>query len=475
MRVYGYVRVSQVRGRKGASFISPTVQRDHIDRWAQAEGAEIVGILEELDVSGSRRDRPKLTRIVEAIETGEVDGMVVAKLDRYFRDQLGGHELMARIKDARGFLAIPGDGIDTRHDAGKMMFGFLLTIAEGELDRYRRQFADARARAVARGIHPCPVPPLGYQRRGDGGLEPRPRVGPVVRELFAKRASGEPLAQLARWLESRTIHSAYGSPAWTGRAVKNIVRNRVYLGEAHHGEYVNPTAHDPLTDPVTWRRAQHPGRVAGQRGENPALLSGLLRCAGCRYGMRSWITRQGSRAYGCHRRHAGGVCPEPAGTSSPELERIVVERFFEKIGDVSMEPAHSTAELEKATERLAQAEGDLAQYRDDPTILRAAGAEHFAAGLESRLATIRDAERQVDDTTPRASTGLDAEALRAAWPELTTLERKRLMRTVIDAVFLRRGRGIPMTDRVRVCFRGQAPELPGPGMRPSPAPTPFDF
>src|SRR4051812_33656212 len=125
MRVLGYVRVSQVRGRKGDSFISPSVQREHIERWAGANGAEVVEVLEELDESGGRRDRPKLLRCVEAIESGEADGMVVAKLDRFFRDQLGGHSTMARIKDARGFIAIPGEGIDTRYEAGKMMFGFL--------------------------------------------------------------------------------------------------------------------------------------------------------------------------------------------------------------------------------------------------------------------------------------------------------------------------------------------------------------
>ncbi len=33
-----YVRVSQVRGRSGASFISPNVQREQIERWAKAHG-----------------------------------------------------------------------------------------------------------------------------------------------------------------------------------------------------------------------------------------------------------------------------------------------------------------------------------------------------------------------------------------------------------------------------------------------------
>src|SRR5215210_6575278 len=38
----GYVRVSQTRGREGPSFISLEVQRDSIQRWAEANGVEIL-------------------------------------------------------------------------------------------------------------------------------------------------------------------------------------------------------------------------------------------------------------------------------------------------------------------------------------------------------------------------------------------------------------------------------------------------
>jgi site-specific DNA recombinase len=205
MRVLGYIRVSQVRGRKGEAFVSPASQREVIERWAAANGADLVAVFEELDESGGRVDRPYLVRCVEAIESGEVDGMVVAKLDRFFRDQLGGHVTLKRIRDAKGFLAVPGDGIDTRNQVGKQMLGFLLAIGEGQLDRFREQFAEARARAVARGTHICPVPPVGYTRRVDekgkvvSPLEPDPQVAAHVRRVFERRADGEPLAALARY------------------------------------------------------------------------------------------------------------------------------------------------------------------------------------------------------------------------------------------------------------------------------------
>jgi DNA invertase Pin-like site-specific DNA recombinase len=56
--VDGYIRVSRVAGREGESFISPEVQRKKIEAWAELHEVEIVHLSEELDASGTRRDRP---------------------------------------------------------------------------------------------------------------------------------------------------------------------------------------------------------------------------------------------------------------------------------------------------------------------------------------------------------------------------------------------------------------------------------
>lgn len=50
--VVGYVRVSQVRGRGGDSFLSPALQREAIERVAAREGLRVVEVVDELDKSG---------------------------------------------------------------------------------------------------------------------------------------------------------------------------------------------------------------------------------------------------------------------------------------------------------------------------------------------------------------------------------------------------------------------------------------
>ena len=119
MRLDAYIRVSQVRGRSGPSFISPTQQRERIEAWIAAFGHERGEIFEELDASGARADRPKLQAAIERIERGESDGIVVAKLDRFGRSLMDGLQLIDRIRDAGGTFASVQDRVRSRHRHGR--------------------------------------------------------------------------------------------------------------------------------------------------------------------------------------------------------------------------------------------------------------------------------------------------------------------------------------------------------------------
>ncbi len=78
-----YIRVSDVRGRSGESFISPRDQEERCLALARARGYEIGEVFEELDVSGGNMRRPKLEEAIARVEAGLSAGIIVAKLDRF--------------------------------------------------------------------------------------------------------------------------------------------------------------------------------------------------------------------------------------------------------------------------------------------------------------------------------------------------------------------------------------------------------
>lgn len=468
-RIDGYVRVSQVRGREGDSFISPASQEDRIRGWARLHGFEVAEVHVELDQSGAKANRPKLLEALARVESGDTGGIVVARLDRFGRSLTDALAAIERVERAGGRFASVADGFDLASDTGRLVLRIMLSLAEFELDRIRGNFAEARARAVARGVHVSPVPPCGYRRRADGGLEPDPASAAVIGEVFAKRASGVAVADLTRLLEAAGVKGAYGHERWTARAVKSMVRNRVYLGEARHGEYVSEGAHAPLTDATTWRQAQRSGSVNPARsGIAPALLSGLIRCAGCRHGMGNHVAR-GRRQYRCHRKFPAGVCPEPAYIAiNSGIEDYVVGEFFRAVADMRATPAADDGALADLEAAAATAHEALTAFRDDPRIVATLGVDSFAEGLAVRqqaldgaLDALGDARRDLD------ARQLPVADLRSLWPSLDTGERRRLLAGAIEGVFVKRGRGRygDVADHVLISWHGEGIEVPRRGKR----------
>ena len=184
---------------------------------------------EELDVSGARGDRPRLLDAIERVEAGEINGIVVAKLDRFARSLIDGLRLIERIRDGGGTFVSVADGLDISTDTGRLVLRIMLSLAEFELDRVRGNWQDAKTRAVMRGIHPSAVAPFGYCRtrilgpngkqKEVGALIINPVTGPLVAQLFARRLAGAGPSELADWLTEQGAHtrSTAAAGGLTGR------------------------------------------------------------------------------------------------------------------------------------------------------------------------------------------------------------------------------------------------------------------
>lgn len=474
MRLVGYVRVSRVAGREGESFISPGVQRERLARYAEAGGHSIVSWQEDLDQPGSRYERPGFQAALEAVERGEADGIIVASLDRFARSVPDAAVALRRLEQAGGTLVSVRDALDTSTPIGRFARTMMLALAELELDRIRENWQVARERAIARGVHFSPRTPLGYRRREDGRLEPDPVSGPVVRELFLRRAAGASWTELADWLDGRLPRGSGGR--WTRQTVLSIVSRRSYLGEAYQGDTINPRAHEPLVTRAEWEAAQTSRWQHGPSGRG-RLLSGIIRCAGCGYPLSpNSGGRRGYAYYQCRGRHAAGACPAPAKISVLRADGHVVSRFKEWLSErrIVAKPERRDDVLEDAVRRVEAAERELADYRDT-NLVSVIGREAWVAGMLERQRAVDEARDELAERTRGGSdVDLDPVGILDAWDTLGLPEQRALLASAIDAVVARRagrpGKGSPADWRLVILWRGQAPrDLPGrrnPVMRP---------
>jgi hypothetical protein len=100
---------------------------------------------------------------------------------------------------------------------------------------------------IADGVYISGTVPFGYLRDPNTKrLVVVDSLRAIVGALFSRRATGETIASLCRWLDTQVPGGTTGKGRWYRTSVINILKNRAYLGEARQGKYSNPTAHEAL-------------------------------------------------------------------------------------------------------------------------------------------------------------------------------------------------------------------------------------
>jgi site-specific DNA recombinase len=456
LKLDGYIRVSKVAGRDGESFISPTVQRERIEAWAQLHGAEIVWHEPELDVSGGGMQRPVFDRIMQRVRAGESGGVVVAKLDRFARTLVGALGVLEEFERHGAVLVSVADNIDLSTPVGKAFLRILLVFAELERDRISESWKVATSSAVDRGIHIAKFTPVGYCKMPDKRLQPGPEAS-AIHEAFTMRAAHASRTEIARRL-NETAPRPNGS-RWTPPMVDRIIRNRVYMGHAYRAGRVNTGAHPPIVTVAEWHAANAAPVRAAARGKKPNLLGGIARCAACRYVLAPGKSRFGGTGedvlgYRCRGTHTAGVCPEPASINARKLERHVEAVWRTQMAREGFLVQLDSETLQAASDALTAAEGELATFASDVTARGILGAGYHDA-LAARVTAVETARAELSSSNTATATVENIEL----YDELPIPDRKRILGSSIDAIIVRRAHSrVPVEDRVTILWRGEGPD-----------------
>jgi len=149
--VVGYIRVSTAEQADSGAGLE--AQRAAIEAEAQRRGWTLVGTFEDAGASGkSMNGRPGLQEVLQAVERGDAQALVVAKLDRLSRSLLDFASLMERGRK-RGWSLVALDlGVDSSTPAGEMMASVLATFAQFERRLIGQRTRDALAVKRAQGV-----------------------------------------------------------------------------------------------------------------------------------------------------------------------------------------------------------------------------------------------------------------------------------------------------------------------------------
>lgn len=459
------VRVSFVGNRAGDRFHADEEQIATVKRYAAELGADVEFMPPELSVSGGKPidQRPGLLAAIEGVEAGRYDGIVVAYLSRLTRSR-SGIEIWNRVEAAGGHVHCAAERLDTSTPNGRFVRDIHLANAVREREEHVDRFENRREAATHLGIWQRRQTPTGYKRdERTRKLEPDERADDV-RRAFKDRAAGVPVVRIADQL------------GMTPSGVRQLLANRVYLGELKVGKHLNPAAHPPLVTIDEWEAAQvtiaRPPR-GGDTG--PALLAGIVRCAGCGHVMSRGKTK--SLVYTCHGRSSHGKCPAPAAVTLKLLDAYVEPIALTQLRHLAVRSAaRDDTDVTGARDAVAAAVRERGAYleaisADD------VGIDAFREGARTRQARVDEAQARLNQALAVQPAIPVVGDVDQAWMALDAHGRNAVLRGLLEAVVVRRGGGrgsrTPLRERVRVIEAGTgliddgkgAPEV-GRGIQP---------
>jgi DNA invertase Pin-like site-specific DNA recombinase len=288
-----YTRKSTDEGLEQA-FNSLDAQREACAAFIQSQKHEGWIVLpaqyDDGGYSGGTMERPALERLLADIEAGQVDAVVVYKVDRLTR-ALSDFAKLVEVFDRRcvSFVSITQQ-FNTTTSMGRLTLNVLLSFAQFEREVIGERVRDKIAASKKKGMWMGGMPPLGYDVKDRKLVINRNEARTIV-DIYRRYLSLKSVRQLHDELAAAGIRSkrrvrsdgtTYGGQK-IGRGVLYLMlQNRIYRGEITHKGKSYPGEHPAIIDQPLWNEVQavlaqnRVERATGARAKHPSVLGGLV-------------------------------------------------------------------------------------------------------------------------------------------------------------------------------------------------------
>ena len=287
-----YTRVSTDNGLD-QEFNSLDAQREACEAYIKSQAHEGWRLVpEKFDdggYSGASLDRPGLTKLLDLVDRGRIDIIVVYKVDRLTRSLADFAKLVERF-DANdvSFVSVT-QSFNTTSSMGRLTLNMLLSFAQFEREVTGERIRDKIAASKKRGIWVGGTVALGY-RVEDRRLIVDPEEAAIVRLIFNRYLACGSLLRLLVELRERGVTTrkrtfvtgkTIGGILFTRGPLAYLLNNRIYLGEIKHHDKSYPGEHAGIVDADIFDRVQALLAANGREQEparhgSHALLKDLL-------------------------------------------------------------------------------------------------------------------------------------------------------------------------------------------------------
>jgi site-specific DNA recombinase len=207
-RIALYLRVSSEEQREAGTI---QTQRESLERYAAQREFEVVELYADDGVSGTflLHERLEGKRLLEDAKEGNFETVLVYKLDRLGRTQLGILDAADRLERLGVALRSATEHYETATPQGRLMFQMLGSFSEFERSTIKQRTRDGLHREYREG-HYMGRAPFGYLADEHGHLQVVPEEAEIVRQIFGRIAAGGTLYSVAARLNDLGVRP----PSW---------------------------------------------------------------------------------------------------------------------------------------------------------------------------------------------------------------------------------------------------------------------
>ena len=359
-----YTRKSTEHGLN-QEFNSLDAQREACEAYIKSQAFQgwkaLPQLYDDAAYSGGNIERPALKRLLREIQLGQIDVVVVYKIDRLTRS-LADFAKLVEAFDARSvsFVAVTQQ-FNTTTSMGRLTLNVLLSFAQFERELSAERVRDKVAASRRKGKWTGGTVPLGYDAKNKK-LVINKSGAETVRTIFRLYLERGSFSKLVAELDRRKIvtkrratkvEKYRGGIPFTYGPLAYFLKNRIYLGETHHGGKWFKGEHESILDRPTFDRVQdllktNTVKRKVKLSESGALLQGkLFDDKGNRMGP-SFSSKNGVRyrfyistALRGRRHEAGSVTR----ISAPEIEALVVASLSKQLNVPKYELLHGVERI----------------------------------------------------------------------------------------------------------------------------------
>lgn len=358
-RTVVYLRKS--RKDRDSETIEETLRRheEQLLSYAQKHNLAIVEIKKEVVTGDSIAVRPQMQNLLDEIEDGLYDAVLVMDIDRLGRGDMIDQGIIANaLKKAGVRILTPDKEYDLDNEYDEDFFDLSAFFARKELKMIKRRLQRGRMKSIQEGNYIGTYAPYGYDKHAKTLIvnEQQKPIIELIFDCYVNQGMGD--AKIAKHLESLCIPNKNGTARWDKSTIRRIIRSPVYIGKVawDKREYqygsdgkrtsrflpssewkVYPGKHPPIIDEELFNKAQQiaeeryvPHLHENRQMRNP--LSYIIKCGACGYTMTIRTSKGKPDSIRCYR-HCGGV----SGSYISIVEERLIEQLYDVLTDMQSE------------------------------------------------------------------------------------------------------------------------------------------